>query len=120
MSFLLDPPSLVLIGIILWLVGKRFELGKSRLIVIGGLVVAIFIGISTALYLDLMRWRIPGLWDMEGSVWMFHSNITGISKADVPLVAVVVVFLLYPLWLYLGYAAGRLLTERATRARPKI
>jgi len=60
----------------------------------------LFVGGSSLLYLDVIPWPLPY---SEGSVWMFHSNITGISKADVPLSLVVSMFLLYPLWISLGY-----------------
>ena len=60
----------------------------------------LFMGGSTLLYLDIIDWPIP--WT-EGPVWMFHTDYTGIAKADVPLWIAVFMLLLYPGWLTLGY-----------------
>ena len=49
--------------------------------------------------------------NMSGSEFMFHSDITGIYKKDVPLLMVIVLFALYPVWIYLGYASALLLTK---------
>jgi len=54
---------------------------------------------STLLYLDVVDWPLP---PTPGSVWMFHANITGIRKADVPLALAVFMLLIYPLWLLFG------------------
>ncbi len=107
MSFLLDPPTLVILGVLLSIVEKRYHLGNRTLKIVGGVIVAVFWVFSSALYLDVIMWYIPGLWNMEGSVWMFHSNITGILKAEVPLAVVVLMFLLYPAWLYTGFLAEK-------------
>ena len=40
---------------------------------------------------------------MPGSVWMFHTNLTGIAKANVSVVSVIFMFLLYPVWTAFGY-----------------
>lgn len=50
--------------------------------------------------------------DMKGSEWMFHSDFTGINKADVPVALVAVMFCLYPLWYYLGYIAAQYLSRK--------
>jgi uncharacterized protein (DUF362 family) len=52
------------------------------------------------LYMDIIPWPLPY---REGSVWMFHTIITGINKANVPVSLVVLMFLLYPVWHALGY-----------------
>jgi len=62
--------------------------------------IPIFIGVSSLLYLDIIHWPLPY---REGSVWMFHTLITGIHKTDVPVYLVVAMFLLYPAWHALGY-----------------
>jgi uncharacterized protein (DUF362 family) len=62
--------------------------------------ILIFVGVSTLLYLDIIYWPLPY---REGSVWMFHTLVTGIQKADVPVFLVILMFLLYPVWHSLGY-----------------
>ena len=62
--------------------------------------ILLFIGMSSMLYMDIIHWPLPY---REGSVWMFHTLITGINKADVPVYLVVAMFLLYPVWHALGY-----------------
>ena len=62
--------------------------------------IPLFIGMSSLLYMDIIHWPLPY---REGSVWMFHTLITGINKADVPVNFVVAMFLLYPVWHTLGY-----------------
>ena len=67
---------------------------------VGAAISVLFVGVSSMLYMDVIYWPLPY---SEGSVWMFHSSVTGIDKADVPLFLVVTMFLLYPVWLSLGY-----------------
>ncbi len=109
---MLDPPTLVLLGILLSFIGERYHLENRSLKKAGGVIIAFFWVVSSLLYLDLIRWYIPGLWNMKGSVWMFHSNITGISKAVVPPMVVVLMFLLYPVWLYIGFLAEKKIFNR--------
>lgn len=71
-----------------------------------------FIVYSLLLYLDVFRWQIPYLMDMPGSEWMFHSNITGIYKADVSVPLVVIMFGLYPIWYYVGYISAQYLARK--------
>ena len=71
-----------------------------------------FIIYSVLLYLDVLRWHIPFLIDMKGSVWMFHSNITGIYKEDVHVFFVGIMFVLYPLWYYLGFIFAQYLSRK--------
>jgi uncharacterized protein (DUF362 family) len=112
MSFVLDPPALLVLGAVLYYIGRRFNLARLVLWVLGIGIIALFISTSSALYLDILRWHIPGIMDMPGSVWMFHSDVTGIQKPDVPVAAVAAMFALYPLWLYLGYLAAQYLLRR--------
>lgn len=111
MSFILDPPALVLLGAVVYVVSKRVRLRRVWQYVAGIVIIGAFIGVSGLLYLDVIRWHIPFVIDMKGSEWMFHSNITGIYKEDVPLVLVIVMFALYPLWYYLGYLAAQYLQK---------
>jgi uncharacterized protein (DUF362 family) len=101
MSYILDPPALFLLGILLYNLSKRLGWDGRVTVLVGAFVAFIlFMGGSTLLYLDIVDWPIP--WT-EGPVWMFHTNYTGIDKADVPLSLAVFMLLLYPGWLTLGY-----------------
>jgi uncharacterized protein (DUF362 family) len=84
----------------LYHVSRRYRWSLRSTAMVGAAISIIFVGVSSMLYMDAVPWPLPY---SEGSVWMFHSNITGINKADVPLFIVVTMFLLYPLWHSLGY-----------------
>ncbi|MBI2938515.1 MAG: DUF362 domain-containing protein [Thaumarchaeota archaeon] len=45
--------------------------------------------------------------DQPGSTWMFHTDITGVAKSQVPLPLVIGLFAFYPLWIHLGYHSSR-------------
>lgn len=113
MSFLLDPPALFVIGIVLYFAGLKLRLERLAKITIGLLVVLSFVLFSMLLYADVFRCVFPVVCkSISGSEFMFHSDITGIYKDDVPLAAVILLFVLYPLWIYLGYASALLLSKR--------
>ncbi|VVB54524.1 Uncharacterised protein [uncultured archaeon] len=113
MSFLLDPPMLFVIGVLLYFLGNKLGFERLAKITIGFLVVTAFILFSLLLYADIFRCIFPIVCNnMSGSEFMFHSDITGIYKKDVPLLVVIVLFALYPVWIYLGYASALLLTKR--------
>ena len=109
MSYILDPPLLFVIGMILLLMQKFFNVKHKTMAVIGIPVVLLFMCGSTLLYLDVIRWPIP---DTQGSSWMFHTNYTGIRKEDMPVPLVTAMVLIYPIWLYLGYAVAKRLAKR--------
>jgi hypothetical protein len=101
MSFFLDPPALFILGMLLYHVSRRSRWSLQFTVLVGTLVsIPLFIGMSSMLYLDIISWPLPY---REGSVWMFHTIITGIDKANVPVSLVVSMFLLYPVWHALGY-----------------
>ncbi len=103
MSFLLDPPLLFIFGFLLSSVFNQST--RSVKIILGLVVVLAFVSISLLLYLDVLPCFFPFICNnLSSSEFMFHSNITGVYKKDVPLVAVVLLFALYPLWIYAGYA----------------
>lgn len=113
MSFLLDPPMLFVIGIVLYFAGKKLGFERLAKITIGLLVVLSFILFSLMLYADIFRCVFPLVCKgMTSSEFMFHSDITGIYKQDVPLLVVILLFALYPLWIYMGYASALLLSKR--------
>ena len=84
----------------MYYLGKRFGWSLRTTLVLG-LIISLgpFMTGSTLLYLDVVDWPLP---PTPGSVWMFHTNITGIQKADVPLALAVFMLLIYPVWLLLG------------------
>jgi uncharacterized protein (DUF362 family) len=112
MSFLLDPPALFIIGILLYFIGNKLGLERLAKITIGLLVVIVFISFSILLYADVFRCVFPIVCNgMSGSEFMFHSDITGIYKKDVPLLIVIVLFALYPVFIFLGYASALLISK---------
>lgn len=113
MSFLLDPPALFVLGILLYFAGNKLKLERLARITIGIMIVLTFISFSMLLYADVFKCVFPVICNgMSGSEFMFHSNITGIYKNDVPLLLVFILFILYPVWIFLGYAVSILLTKR--------
>ena len=91
---------------LLYYVSRRRRWSQLSTIIVGAVIsIPLFIGMSALLYLDVIPWPIPY---REGSVWMFHTLITGVSKADVPVSIVITMFLLYPLWHSLGVLYGHL------------
>ncbi len=113
MSFLLDPPALFVLGVLLYFVGNKLKMERLAKITIGLLIVLSFILFSLLLYTDTFRCVFPVICNnMSGSEFMFHSDVTGIYKKDVPLLVVIFLFVLYPLWIYFGYAAALMLSKR--------
>lgn len=101
LSFFLDPPALFLLGIIVYYFSKRFKWSfYTTATMMGVISVGFFLIGSTLLYVDVVAWPLP---PTQGSVWMFHTNLTGIAKADVSVALAVLMLLLYPLWHFLGY-----------------
>ncbi len=114
MSFLLDPPALFGIGLLLYFAGKKIKLERLAKITISTLVVLSFILFSLLLYADIFRCVFPLVCSgTSGSEFMFHSDITGIYKKDVPLLVVAFLFALYPLWIYMGYASALMYSKRS-------
>jgi len=113
MSFLLDPPVLIIIGALLYLLGNRLGLESLAKMTIGLLVVVIFIIFGIFLYFDIFRCVFPIICSSSsGSELMFHSDITGIYKQDVPLIVVAFLFALYPLFIYFGYVTAFVMSKR--------
>jgi hypothetical protein len=101
MSYFLDPPALFLLGMLIYYISRRLNWDGKATVLLGAFVSFIlFMGGSTLLYLDIVDWPFP---PTQGSVWMFHTNYTGIAKGDVSLILAVFMLLLYPGWLMLGY-----------------
>jgi len=102
MSFLLDPPLLVVLGIISVLLGKTPR-GRKRFAVF---FVTIVFSISLLLYLDVIPWPWFTGW-VKGSDFMLNSGLgTGLERSRGTDVLAVVLFGAYPLWLWLGMEMG--------------
>jgi uncharacterized protein (DUF362 family) len=101
MSYFLDPPALFFLGIIVYYISKRFRWSQTTTIVMMGIIsLGFFMGGSLLLYLDVLSWPLP---PTPGSIWMFHTDITGIAKSDVHIALAILMFIIYPLWHFLGY-----------------
>jgi len=101
LSYFLDPLALFLLGIMVYYLSKRFRWSLIITRVMMGIIsLGLFMGGSALLYLDIIAWPLP---PTPGSIWMFHTNITGIAKSDVPIVLAVIMLLIYPLWHISGY-----------------
>lgn len=102
MSFLLDPPALVLLGVI---IGRYVDSGRRRVRLAAG-VVGIFVVGSSLLYLDVVPWW-WGEW-IAGSDWMLNSGLgTDLTRQPGMDILAVVIFASYPLWMKLGLEVDR-------------
>ncbi len=121
MSFILDLPLLFIAGAALYLAGKRYRLERLTKITIGLIIVLAFISFSALLYADVFRVDIPPLKiNMNGSEFMLHTKSpmipsTGVSPAHFPLLFVVLLFILYPLAIFFGYAFMLSCSKRRNR-----
>ena len=122
MSFLLDPFLLIILGAALYIAGDKLKLRRLAKITIGLIIVLSFISFSLMLYLDIFKCSFPVVCNASSgcdncaSEFMLHTHIwpnTGIEKSSIPFPLVVVFFLLYPVWIYLGYAIA--LTKSKSR-----
>ena len=101
MSFLLDPPSLVILGVFL----GRFVRHRLFRLKLASLVVFMFLVVSILLYLDVIPWWFGG-W-ISGSNWMLNSGIgTDLRKEEGMSVLAAIMFAAYPLWMKFGLELG--------------
>lgn len=101
MSFLLDPPALVIIGIVI----GRYVRSDATRIRLAIAVVAIFLCVSALLYIDVLPWWF-GEW-IRGSDWMLNSGLnTDLTRQPGTDVLAIVMFSAYPLWMSLGLKLG--------------
>ena len=80
---------------------------------VGMAVVLIFVVFSFFLYADIIDCAFPYFSKLNGSEFMFHSDITEIYKPMVPKIIVLFLFLLYPIWILAGYSIPMLLKKRS-------
>ena len=113
MSFVIDPPLLLLCGLAIYFLGQRLKWSRHAKIVVGLAVVLIFIVFSFLLYADIFAQIFPFFSESSGSRFMFHSDFTGIEKSEVPKIIVLFLFLLYPIWILAGYSIPMLLKKRS-------
>lgn len=113
MSFIIDPPLLLLCGLAIYFLGQRLDWSRHAKIVVGMAVVLIFIVFSFFLYADIIDCTFPYFSELSGSEFMFHSNVTTIEKSEVPKIIVLFLFLLYPIWILAGYSVPLLLKKRS-------
>lgn len=100
MSFLLDPPTLVVVGLVI----DRYAGSRSRRNRLAAAVVAAFLALGTLLYLGVLPWWF-GEW-MSGTDWMLNSGLdTRLTRQPGTDVLAVVMFAAYPLWMNLGLDA---------------
>ena len=97
MSFLLDPPALVICGVLI----DRYVESTRRRTILATAVVGVFYLVSTLLYLDVLPWWWGG-W-IAGSDWMLNSGLpTNLEPQPGTHVLAVIIFASYPLWMLLG------------------
>ena len=113
MSFVIDPPLLLLCGLAIYFLGQRLKWSRHAKIVLGLAVALVFIVFSFLLYADIIDCAFPFFSELSGSRFMFHSDITGIEKSEVPKIIVLFLFLLYPIWILAGYSIPMLLKKRS-------
>jgi hypothetical protein len=102
MSFLLDPPLLVALGIFSALLAKTRE-GIRMLAV---LFIVVVMSTSILLYLDVLPWPWFNGWT-QGSEWMLNSGLnTNLERSKGSDILALVLFGAYPLWLWLGIEVG--------------
>ena len=113
MSFIIDPPLLLLSGLAIYFLGQRLSWSRHAKIVVGLAIALIFIVFSFFLYADIIDCVFPYFSEQSGSEFMFHSNFTKIYKPMVPKIIVLFLFLLYPIWILAGYSIPSLLKKRS-------
>lgn len=120
MSFLMDIPLLVVWGIILGYLNKRFlkKGKKDALWFLEVLTIIVFWGVSIPLYLGYINLTFLGdagrgpwfMWNSGLELFGLHPNVQP-SHGLLPIAALL--FLSYPLWLLWGVERGKHLFGRA-------
>lgn len=102
MSFLLDPPALVLFGfLIAWYVPSR-----ARQVRLAAVVVGVFLLVSGLLYVNAIPWWWGG--PVDGSDFMLNSGLGfDVTRSPGVDVLALILFAAYPLWAGLGLELGR-------------
>lgn len=135
MSFLIDPFLLILFGLVVSKINyltlvfddSLFTRGSRRnaLLIFGSIIIALFWGYSSLLYLDLIYFPWPFPYMSDGSDWMLNSGLPlGLVKSSTTDVIAIIMFATYPLWFYLGVELGlageKILKKQRITARNRI
>lgn len=132
MSFYLDAFLFFAVGILLYLLTswiKRVYLpnwNPRNTLILGAIVTIIFGGMSVLLYLDdngtspifTFLKLILQIQDPNGAYTMLHTNATGVTKADMPWPLVVLLYVLYPVWVYLGFGTAANVSQVSQPRQP--
>ena len=135
MSFLLDPPALLLLGFLAARVSyltvafenSFFTRGSSRrsIFIVGVFFTLLFWVYSSLLYLDVIYfpWPLPR-W-FGGIDWMLNSGLPfGLTRTLTTDLLALMIFGIYPLWYYLGTLMGlagiRLTHQQRSKERDRI
>ena len=112
MSFILDPYLSVIVGAIFFILSDFFQWKPKVTIAVTGVAAVLATLYSVVLYLDWLPSDILILDNLfpllrvlpqKGSEIMLHSNVTGATKDTFPVALAILFYLLYPLWVYLGF-----------------
>jgi hypothetical protein len=103
LSFFVDPPGLIMIGAMIWILSDRLDSPRSIVYAISGGTIASFTIGGIGLYLDWYRWVVPGIINLKGSYVMLDQGITGLTTATFPTWIAVLFLCLYPFWFAVGY-----------------
>jgi hypothetical protein len=135
MSFLLDPPALLILGFIVARLNyltvifrnRFFTRGASRRYVLyaGVFFVLLFWLYSSLLYLGVIDFPWPFPRWFGGTDWMLNSGLPlGFTRSPTTDVAAWVIFATYPFWYYLGselgFAGHRLFARQRETERDRI
>jgi hypothetical protein len=132
LSFFLDAFLFFGLGTALFVTSRYVEKRLPRYwhrkhSVTAALLIAIFFdGTSVSLYLDstgtgvvykFLKFLI-GVEDPNGTYIMLHTNATNLTGADMPWYTLVILFALYPFWVYLGFSTTSHLLPNETSNTP--
>lgn len=122
LTFYLDAPTLFILGIVLfvlasWIRANIWPGWNNRVtFATAAVLAAVYELWSISLYFDedgttfaygLLKRMLPAISDPSGSFFVFHTNVTGVMKADVPWPLLAFLYALFPVWLFLGYMTSR-------------
>lgn len=107
MSFFVDPPGLVMVGAIIYILSQRLNTPKSIVYAISAAVIGSFTFGGIGLYLNWYPWVIPGLVNLKGSYVMLDQGLTGLSASTFPVWIAVLFLWLYPFWFTVGYETAK-------------
>ena len=115
MSFILDPYLSFFVGALFFFISNFFQ-WKPRVTLAVTAVAAVLATLySVLLYLDLIGsdflildnlYPFIRVIPQKGSDIMLHANVTGASKATFPPALAALFYILYPVWVYIGFSTA--------------